>query len=59
MEKMNNEAEVHFVELEVGENQGRSQNLKEVPQNSRKFLTLMMSQLMTAYGETNIAKKNY
>ena len=56
---MNNEAEVHFVELEVGENQGRGQNLKEVPQNSRKFLTFMMSQLMTAYGETNIAKKNY
>ena len=31
--------------------------LKEVPQNFTEFLTLMTSQLMTLYGETNIAKK--
>ena len=37
--------------------QGRSQNLKEVPQISRKFLTLMTSELMTSYREINIAKK--
>ena len=37
--------------------QGSSQNLKEVPQISWKFLTLMTSQLMTSYRETNIAKK--
>ena len=38
--------------------QGRSQNLKEVPQISRKFLTLIASQLMTSSREANIAKKN-
>ena len=39
--------------------QGRSQNLKEVPKKNffLKFLTLMTSQLMTSYRETNIAKK--
>ena len=37
--------------------QGRSQNLKEVPQNFTEVLTLMMSQLIISYRETNIAKK--
>ena len=37
--------------------QGSSQNLKEVPQISWKLLTVMTSQLMTSYRETNIAKK--
>ena len=37
--------------------QGWSQNVKEVPQILREFLTLMTSQLMTSYGETNIARE--
>ena len=44
--------------------QERSQNFKKVPQNftegfkmSRKFLTLMTSQLMSSYRKTNIANK--
>ena len=38
-------------------NQGRSQNLKEVPQNFTEVYNVEASQLMTSYGENNIAKK--
>ena len=37
--------------------QGSSENLKQVPQNFTEVLTLMTSQIMTSYRETNIAQK--
>ena len=37
--------------------QGRSQNLKEVPQNFTEVFSVDDVQVMTSYGKTNIAKK--
>ena len=39
--------------------QGRSQNLKEVPQSFTEVFTLMTSHLVISCGETNIAKRKY